>query len=196
MRSHPDDRVTFKAQRELEPATAARLSRRHFVSAVGLAAAAAAAAAALRPVAAFAAEETGIVDTIKQAAATDEITVVKLRGNVYVLTGSGGNIAVLPGEDGKLLIDAGIAVSQKKIAAALQGISPDPVQQLVNTHWHFDTRTGMTGCTLRARRSPLTRTRASGCPCGTGSRGGGSPFRRHPRARSRPPSSGRTSRCG
>src|SRR4051812_4984736 len=115
MLSSTNDQATSKGPRESGVATARRLSRRHFVSAVALAAA----AAALRPPATFAAEETGIVDTIKHAAATEKITVVKLRGNLHVLMGSGGNIAVLQGEDGKLLIDAGIAVSQKRIAEAL-----------------------------------------------------------------------------
>jgi glyoxylase-like metal-dependent hydrolase (beta-lactamase superfamily II) len=91
----------------------------------------------LRPRATCAAE-TGIVDTIKQAAATGKVTVSTLRGNVSVLMGSGGNIAVLPGADGKLLIDAGIAVSQKKVADALDALSAEPVKHLVNTHWHFD----------------------------------------------------------
>jgi len=52
--------------------------------------------------------------------------------------GAGGNIAVLPGRDGKLLIDAGFAGARPKIAEALEGISPDPVKHLINTHWHFD----------------------------------------------------------
>jgi glyoxylase-like metal-dependent hydrolase (beta-lactamase superfamily II) len=52
--------------------------------------------------------------------------------------GSGGNIAVLPGSDGKLLIDAGIPASKPRISEALAGISSDPIKHLVNTHWHFD----------------------------------------------------------
>lgn len=52
--------------------------------------------------------------------------------------GSGGNIAVFPGPDGKLLIDAGIPGSRSRITEALTGISSDPIKHLVNTHWHFD----------------------------------------------------------
>jgi glyoxylase-like metal-dependent hydrolase (beta-lactamase superfamily II) len=36
------------------------------------------------------------------------------------------------------MVDAGIAVSQKKIEAALHGISPSPVKYVINTHWHWD----------------------------------------------------------
>ena len=53
------------------------------------------------------------------------------------LMGAGGNIAVLPGPDGKLLIDAGFAGSRPK-TEALASISSDPIKQLINTHWHFD----------------------------------------------------------
>jgi glyoxylase-like metal-dependent hydrolase (beta-lactamase superfamily II) len=52
--------------------------------------------------------------------------------------GAGGNIAVLTGRDGKLLIDAGFAGARPKITDALASISPDPIKHLINTHWHFD----------------------------------------------------------
>jgi glyoxylase-like metal-dependent hydrolase (beta-lactamase superfamily II) len=52
--------------------------------------------------------------------------------------GAGGNIAVLPGRDGKLLIDAGFAGARPKITSALASISSDPIKHLINTHWHFD----------------------------------------------------------
>ncbi len=115
----------------LEPETG--ISRRRFVAAAG----AFAAATWLAPRRLRAAED-GIVGEIKKAAATNKITVQRLRGNISVIEGSGGNIAVLPGPDGIVLIDAGIAVSQPKIIDALKGISGDPVRNLVNTHWHFD----------------------------------------------------------
>jgi len=49
--------------------------------------------------------------------------------------GAGGNIAVLPGRDGKLLIDAGFAGARPKIADALASISSDPIKHVINTHW-------------------------------------------------------------
>jgi glyoxylase-like metal-dependent hydrolase (beta-lactamase superfamily II) len=54
------------------------------------------------------------------------------------LIGSGGNIAVLPGDDGKLVIDSGFLGTRGKIAAALSSLGPDPIKHLVNTHWHYD----------------------------------------------------------
>jgi glyoxylase-like metal-dependent hydrolase (beta-lactamase superfamily II) len=52
--------------------------------------------------------------------------------------GSGGNIAVLTGPEGKLLVDAGIAVSRPKIQVALGSISQAPLKYVINTHWHWD----------------------------------------------------------
>ena len=45
---------------------------------------------------------------------------------------------MLPGSDGKLLVDAGIPASRPRISEALTGISSDQITRLVNTHWHFD----------------------------------------------------------
>jgi glyoxylase-like metal-dependent hydrolase (beta-lactamase superfamily II) len=45
---------------------------------------------------------------------------------------------VLPGEDGKLIIDSGFLGTRAKIAAALSSRGSDPIKHLVNTHWHFD----------------------------------------------------------
>ena len=58
------------------------------------------------------AEARGLVSLIKDSAATSPITTHKLRNNISVLEGSGGNIAVLTGPDGKVLVDAGIGVSR------------------------------------------------------------------------------------
>jgi glyoxylase-like metal-dependent hydrolase (beta-lactamase superfamily II) len=75
---------------------------------------------------------------IRNAAATAKINVTKLRGNVSVLEGSGGNIVVLTCRDGKVLVDAGITASRSQITEALATPSDDPVKHLINTHWHFD----------------------------------------------------------
>jgi len=84
------------------------------------------------------AQEDGLVQTARKTAATDKITIQKLRGNISVLLGAGGNIAVFPGRDGKLLIDAGFAGARPQITDALAGISSEPIKHLINTHWHFD----------------------------------------------------------
>ena len=84
------------------------------------------------------AEARGLVSLIKDSAATSPITTYKLRNSISVLEGSGGNIAVLTGPDGKLLVDAGIGVSQPQLSKALTELGNEPVAHLINTHWHFD----------------------------------------------------------
>jgi glyoxylase-like metal-dependent hydrolase (beta-lactamase superfamily II) len=84
------------------------------------------------------AEARGIVSLIKDSAAVAPIVTHKLRNNVSVLEGSGGNIAVLTGPDGKVLIDAGIGVSRPQLTRALAALGTEPVTHLINTHWHFD----------------------------------------------------------
>jgi glyoxylase-like metal-dependent hydrolase (beta-lactamase superfamily II) len=82
--------------------------------------------------------QTSPVITITNEAAKSPITVEALRGNIHVLQGSGGNIAVFNGAEGKLMVDAGITVSKEKIVAAMAKISNQPLKYLINTHWHFD----------------------------------------------------------
>jgi glyoxylase-like metal-dependent hydrolase (beta-lactamase superfamily II) len=78
------------------------------------------------------------VEATRTSAARSSITVQKLRRNVSVLMGAGGKIAVLPGREGKLLIDAGYLGSRSRISDALASITSDPIKHLINTHWHFD----------------------------------------------------------
>jgi glyoxylase-like metal-dependent hydrolase (beta-lactamase superfamily II) len=75
---------------------------------------------------------------MRAGAASAKITTLPLRNGLTTLMGSGGNIIVLPGHDGKLLIDSGIATSQPQLTEALNAISKDPLRHLVDTHWHFD----------------------------------------------------------
>ncbi len=84
------------------------------------------------------AKDIGIVPTMIGAAARAKIGTQLIRRNISVLEGSGGNIAVLTGRDGKLLVEAGLSVSRPAITAALAAINADPIRHLINTHWHAD----------------------------------------------------------
>jgi glyoxylase-like metal-dependent hydrolase (beta-lactamase superfamily II) len=121
----------------MESPTAHSLSRRGFCLCCVGGAASAATAGWLTPRQAYA-EARGLVSLIKDSAATSAITTYKLRNNISVLEGSGGNIAALTGPDGKVLVDAGIGVSQPRLSKALAELGGEPVAHLINTHWHFD----------------------------------------------------------
>src|SRR5258708_11527438 len=82
------------------------------------------------------------VTKINAEAATSDITVQPLRGNISAVMGSGGNITVLKRDDGKLMVDTGIMLSRAKLSAALDSISVAPPKYAINTHWHWDHTSG------------------------------------------------------
>lgn len=67
-----------------------------------------------------------------------EIKTVPVSGAVSMLMGAGGNIGVLVGEDGIILIDDQYAPLSEKILAAVAALSDKPVSTVINTHWHGD----------------------------------------------------------
>ncbi len=69
-----------------------------------------------------------------------QIKVIKISGNIYMLQGSGGNIAASVGDDGIVIVDDQYAPLADKIAAALKGIgvTDKPVRFVINTHYHGD----------------------------------------------------------
>src|SRR4051794_3319103 len=104
------------------PALHQHLSRRSFCLCCMSAATLAATGGWLTPSQAYA-EARNIVDLIRDDAAKAPIKVHRLRHNVSILEGSGGNIAVLTGPDGKVFIDAGITASRPRILEAASGLS-------------------------------------------------------------------------
>ncbi|WP_306521102.1 MBL fold metallo-hydrolase [Rheinheimera sp.] len=68
-----------------------------------------------------------------------QIQAKPLAGNIYMLTGSGGNMAAVTGPQGVLLVDAQFAELAAKIQTTLQEISANgKIATLVNTHHHAD----------------------------------------------------------
>ena len=69
---------------------------------------------------------------------TVKIRPVKITDNIYMLKGSGGNIGVLIGKDGTLMIDNQFAPLSNKINGAIKTLDPGEIRFLVNTHLHGD----------------------------------------------------------
>ena len=67
-----------------------------------------------------------------------QVTATHVAGNVYMLTGRGGNIGASVGDDGVFLVDDQYAPLTDKIVAAVAGISDEPIRFVINTHWHED----------------------------------------------------------
>jgi glyoxylase-like metal-dependent hydrolase (beta-lactamase superfamily II) len=66
------------------------------------------------------------------------IKTTKITDAVYMLEGAGGNIGVLIGNDGIILIDDQFGPLSEKIKNALKAISDKPVKFVINTHYHGD----------------------------------------------------------
>jgi len=67
-----------------------------------------------------------------------EFRTVPVSDGIFMLQGTGGNVGVLTGPDGVVLIDDEYTELGDKLAAAVAAISDAPVRLVVDTHWHFD----------------------------------------------------------
>lgn len=67
-----------------------------------------------------------------------QIDAVKVRDNVYMLVGAGGNTTVFFGSDGVLIVDTQFAPMAPKILAAVRDLTDAPIRYVVNTHVHGD----------------------------------------------------------
>jgi len=67
-----------------------------------------------------------------------EMIVHPVNKNVSYIEGRGGNIGVIYGEDGVLLIDDQYAPLTEKIIEAISDFSSEPIRFIINTHMHPD----------------------------------------------------------
>jgi cyclase len=81
-----------------------------------------------------------------------ELVTLKVQGNVYLISGAGGNIAVQTGDQGVLVVDTGLAAMSDKVVAAIRKLSNKPIQYIINTHVHPD----HTGGNEAVRKAGLT----------------------------------------
>jgi len=67
-----------------------------------------------------------------------ELHVQRVRGDVYMISGAGGNITVSAGEDGVFMVDGGLANMTDKVLDEVKKLSKKPIRYIVNTHLHAD----------------------------------------------------------
>jgi glyoxylase-like metal-dependent hydrolase (beta-lactamase superfamily II) len=63
---------------------------------------------------------------------------VKLADNLTLLMGPGGNVVVLHGTDGKVVVDSFVQPAWTKLKQNIDGMDSTPIKLLIDTHWHFD----------------------------------------------------------
>jgi len=111
----------------------------------------------------LAAQEAGLTTAqMRMGGKVAKLSIQPLRNNVSLISGSGGNVLVLSGPDGKLVVDSGLATSRPQMSRALGSISARPLKVLINTHWHFDHTDGnewmhAAGAEIFAHAKTLTR---------------------------------------
>lgn len=67
-----------------------------------------------------------------------QVTSQQVRDNIFMLTGSGGNIGVLTGEDGIVMIDDQFLELGDKIKKAIAALDKGSIRFTLNTHIHGD----------------------------------------------------------
>lgn len=75
---------------------------------------------------------------ISTSAQSQDIGSVKITDSIHMLTGKGGNIGVLIGEDGTFLIDDKFAPMTDAILAKVKSLGGDTPKFVLNTHFHGD----------------------------------------------------------
>ena len=63
-----------------------------------------------------------------------EVHLLPVQGNISMLVGAGGNITVQAGDEGILLVDAGLAAMSDKVLEAIRPLSKRPLVYVVNTN--------------------------------------------------------------
>ncbi|MCU1273360.1 MAG: fold metallo-hydrolase [Bryobacterales bacterium] len=85
-----------------------------------------------------------------------------LGDRLTLLSGAGGNIAIMQAEDGLLLVDSGLPQTAEAVDTRARSVAAVPITVLVNTHFHFDhvganERLGREGVRIIAHENVLKR---------------------------------------
>jgi glyoxylase-like metal-dependent hydrolase (beta-lactamase superfamily II) len=78
-----------------------------------------------------------------------EVETLKVQGNVSLIAGAGGNIAVQTGDQGVLIVDTGYEQMSGKVLAAIRKLSDKPLRTIINTTL-ADDHTGANGPMVKA----------------------------------------------
>ncbi len=73
--------------------------------------------------------------TEAQTSTTDtrDLEVLQLRPNFFMIAGAGGNIGVQVGEDGVVVVDAGVAARADAVVAAIKKLTTRPIRYVIDT---------------------------------------------------------------
>jgi cyclase len=69
----------------------------------------------------------------QNAAGQGQIRVTKVRPNIYMLTGAGSNITVMPFDLGAVVVDTGSTAMADRVLETITQLSPKPIANIINT---------------------------------------------------------------
>jgi cyclase len=72
------------------------------------------------------------------AKAPARLNITKVKGDLYQITGEGGNVAVYVTSEGVILVDDMFDRNHADILAQVKSVTPLPIRYVVNTHQHDD----------------------------------------------------------
>src|SRR5204863_653095 len=73
-----------------------------------------------------------------QQQAPAQLTLEKVTDNLYVIIGSGGNVAFMPTSEGVILVDDKFVQDGPQILAKVKSVTDKPIRYVINTHQHGD----------------------------------------------------------
>ena len=85
---------------------------------------------------------TMAVTAAQTPAVPKTVTVDKIRDNLYVLTGGGGNTALFLTATGAVVVDTKLPGWGQPLLEAIKGVTSKPVTMVINTHTHYDHTNG------------------------------------------------------
>jgi cyclase len=79
-----------------------------------------------------------VVEKMRAQLGSAPIETTKLADGLVMLSGPGGNVVVLFGREGKVVVDSFVQPAWSRLKATLDGLDGSPLKTLIDTHWHFD----------------------------------------------------------
>src|SRR5256885_2376231 len=83
------------------------------------------------------AQQQAAVAAVRARSGPVRIQAQPLAEHLTLLSGPGGNVVVLRGADGLVMVDTFVSPAWPKLEESLKGLG-GPVKFVINTHWHFD----------------------------------------------------------
>lgn len=71
-------------------------------------------------------------------ATAQQLRTTHVEGNIYLISGAGGNVTVSVGDSGVLIVDSGSAEFSDDLLTAIQSIADGTIRYVVNTRLHAD----------------------------------------------------------